>query len=113
LAALPAGYLFLLQDAPPASTPMDAVAGKPVELRVSRAEGPVEIRRADGQWAAAKAGQALQQADGVRTGEGGSAVLTGGDQYEVRLEPQTEVAVDELTDSISRVMLGGGMATAT
>src|SRR5262249_47351769 len=47
----------------------------------------------------------------VRTVEG-TATLTGGDQYEVQLEPQTEVAVDELTDSISRVMLGGGMATA-
>lgn len=111
LTSLPAGYFLLLQDAPPA-TPEAASPGKPVELKVTRVEGTVEIRRASGQWGQVKAGDTLQPADGVRTGEGSIAILSGGDQYEVALEPQTEVAVDELTDSISRVMLGNGMATA-
>jgi len=111
LASLPAGYFLLLQDAPP-STLEAAVPGKPVELKVTRVEGTVEIRRASGQWGQVKAGDTLQPSDGVRTGEGSTAILSGGDQYEVSLEPQTEVAVDELTDSISRVMLGNGMATA-
>ena len=111
LASLPAGYFLLLQDAPP-QTREAAVPGKPVELKVTRVDGTVEIRRASGQWGQVKAGDTLQPSDGVRTGEGSTAILSGGDQYEVALEPQTEVAVDELTDSISRVMLGGGMATA-
>lgn len=113
LLALPAGYFLLLQDAPPPPpSPELAAPGKPVELKVTRVDGTVEIRRASGQWGQVNAGDVLQPSDGVRTGEGSTAVLTGGDQYEVALEPQTEVAVDELTDSISRVMLGGGMATA-
>ncbi|HEY8208746.1 MAG TPA: FecR domain-containing protein [Myxococcaceae bacterium] len=112
LLALPAGYFLLLQDAPPSPTQELAAPGKPVELKVTRVDGTVEIRRASGKWGQVQAGDVLQPSDGVRTGEGSTALLTGGDQYEVALEPQTEVAVDELTDSISRVMLGGGMATA-
>jgi len=111
LLALPAGYFLLLQDAPPASQEL-ALPGKPVELKVTSVDGTVEIRRAGGEWGQVQAGQTLQASDGVRTGERGKATLSGGDQYEVQLEAQTEVAVDELTDSISRVMLGGGMATA-
>jgi hypothetical protein len=112
LASLPAGYFLLLQDAPPPSAPEAALPGKPVELKVTRVEGTVEIRHSSGQWGQVKAGDTLQPSDGVRTAEGSTAILSGGDQYEVALEPQTEVAVDELTDSISRVMLGNGMATA-
>jgi ferric-dicitrate binding protein FerR (iron transport regulator) len=111
LAALPAGYFLLLQDAPP-SAQETALPGRPVELRVTRVDGTVEIRHASGQWGQVKPGDVLQPSDGVRTGAGATAILSGGDQYEVSLEPQTEVAVDELTDSISRVMLGTGMATA-
>ncbi|HVE82980.1 MAG TPA: FecR domain-containing protein [Myxococcales bacterium] len=112
LLALPVGYYALLQDGPPQSGPDAAPPGKPVELKLTRVDGAVEIRHGGGQWSPVKPGETLAPADGVRTGEGGSAILTGGDQYEVHLEAQTEVAVDELTDSISRVMLGGGMATA-
>ena len=40
-------------------------------------------------------------------------MLVGGQAYEVEMESGTEVKVDELTDSISRVLLENGMATAT
>jgi len=104
---------MLVESSPVAiANPDPGPAIAPVELKVAHVEGAVQIRKAGGQWEPVKEGEALQPSDGVRTGEASKAVLEGGDQYEVHLEAQTEVAVDELTDSISRVLLGGGMATA-
>src|SRR3954471_17305027 len=69
LLALPAGYFLLLQDTPPSSQEL-AVPGKPVELKLTRVDGTVEIRRASGQWGQVQAGAVLQPSDGVRTGAG-------------------------------------------
>jgi hypothetical protein len=40
------------------------------------------------------------------------AVMVGGERWEVRIEPGTEVEVGELSDSISRILLSTGMAHA-
>ncbi|MDQ3265544.1 MAG: FecR domain-containing protein [Myxococcota bacterium] len=113
--AIPVGYLYFLgEDAPPPPPPRVAapLAPRPTELRLSEVSGKVEIRRANGEWEEARAGEALKTSDAVRTGESSHAVLLGGERYEVKLESGTEVSVDELTESISRVLLGSGMATA-
>lgn len=120
LLALPAGwYLFLRRpEAPPPPPPIVKVeapkeeAPKPVELRLAEVEGTVEIRQRDGSWKPATKGDPLKQDDAVRTKDRSVAVLVGGEAWEVRMEPGTEVSVDALTSSISKIMLQNGMATA-
>ncbi len=55
----------------------------------------------------------LKPSDGVRTQDGSYAVLVGGEYWEVKMESGTEVEVGELSSSISRLLLGSGMAHAT
>lgn len=118
LLAIPAAYFYFLGEEappPPPPPPPEVVAPepvKPVELKIGAVEGAVQVRRGAGEWKPAQSGEALQAADGVRTGDGASAVLVGGDAYEVKMEPGTAVSVDELTESISRVLLESGMASA-
>jgi len=116
LAALPIGYfVFLGEPAPPpreVRPPPLVEQPKFSELKLSEVQGPVEIRRGKGDWQQAKGGDVLQSSDAVRTGDGASAELSSGDAYDVKMEAGTEVAVDELTQSISRLLLGKGMATA-
>ena len=120
LLALPVGYVAFLSQPPAVEDPAggglaaaDAgpVAAHPLELTLREAEGDVQVRRGAGPWEPASPGVALRASDAVRTGDGALAVLVGGEEVEVRLEPGTEVSVEELTDSLSRVLLGGGMAT--
>lgn len=112
-----AAWLFLrspVQVPPPAPRPI-AVEALPVEdfaLHLGEQEGRVEVRNPDGTWREAIAGEALPAATRIRTGDDGRAVLGSGDRYEVQLESGTEVSVEELTSSISRLLLERGMATA-
>ena len=116
LALLPLGYWLFVGRAPPppppAPPPPAPVAPKPVVLTLANVQGGVEIKHGAGGWQKASSGQTLQGSDAVRTDEEGGAVLQGGDAYEVKMEPSTEVSVGELTDSISKLMLESGMATA-
>ncbi len=115
--ALPVAYFGWL-DRPPASAPLPVTAPPPVappkavELALGEVSGDVQIRQPGGDWAPALKGQVLARDVAVRTGDGAYAVLVGGNAYDVRLEPGTQVSIEEITDSISRLMLGGGMATA-
>jgi hypothetical protein len=116
-ALVPLGYvLFLGHPAPPppapAPVPLVAQAPKPIMLHLSDVKGGVQIRHGNGAWESAAVGSTLQRADAVRTDDEGAATLAGGDAYEVHMESGTEVSVGELTDSISRLMLDSGMATA-
>lgn len=118
LAAIPVGYFVFLGEekpvavaAPPPPPPAPAPV-KETQLTLSKMEGTVEIRRQNGDWMRASEGQTLQRADTVRTQENATAVLLDGDRYQVKMESSTELSVEELTDSISRVQLGSGMATA-
>jgi hypothetical protein len=120
LALVPLAYRVFLSDvtppkvtAPPPAPPAPKPAPRPVTLTLSQMDGRVEIRHGQEGWTPASVGDALKASDAVRTPVGGSAILTGGDAYEVRMDGATDVEVGELTDSISRLMLGAGMATAT
>lgn len=120
LAALPLGYfLFLHQPpAPPPPPPRVVEAPRPatppqkgpVSLKLEEVRGTVEVRRG-GEWRAASAGEALRPSDTVRTLKGSYAVLIGGEAVEVRMDEGTEVSVEALTDSLSRLLLGNGMTT--
>jgi hypothetical protein len=125
LAALPLGYFFFLTEPPPppppppvapvkpppvAETPEPA---KPVQMEISEVSGTVEVRRKDGTWVPVKAGATLGAADAVRTLNGAYAVIIGGKAVQISMQPGTEVSVEELTDSVSRILLESGMATAT
>lgn len=120
LATLPLAWkLFLAGDpAPPPPPPVvevpDAGHEGPVTIVLSEVQGQVEIRdpEADGGWRVAKVGDALKSSAGVRTGDGAMAVMVGGERWEVRIEPGTEVEVGELSQSISRLLLANGMAHA-
>jgi Glucodextranase, domain B/FecR protein len=120
LLALPAGYfLFLSRSDPlPAPPPEQAPAKAPepekkMDVRIASLEGNVEVRHLDGTWAPAQVGDELVGTNAVRTLDGAEAVLAGGEAWQVRMEAGTEVSVDELTESISRILLANGMATAT
>ncbi|OJH37045.1 hypothetical protein [Cystobacter ferrugineus] len=124
LTALPVGYFLFLHEAPaPAPVSMPAPAPKVstpppapepprlVELKLQEIRGTVEVRRGGGEWRGASVGEALRASDAVRTLAGSYAVLIGGEAVEVRMEPGTEVTVAELTDTLSRLLLGKGMTT--
>ncbi|XXF80761.1 FecR domain-containing protein [Myxococcaceae bacterium GXIMD 01537] len=122
LAILPVGWFAYLREPPPPppvvlAPPAPVVPEekpRPVDLELSEVKGTVEVRHGGtGPWVPAKPGAALRASDAVRTHDGSYAVLIGGEAVEVRMDPGTEVSVDELTDSLSRILLGNGMATAT
>lgn len=110
---------FMLQGeaAPPPRPktvkPVPVATPRPAELKLSQLQGTVEVKGTDGVWRAAKSGDALNRSDGVRTQDGAYAVIVGGEYWEVKMEPGTEVEVGELSESISRILLGSGMAHAT
>jgi uncharacterized cupin superfamily protein len=123
LAALPLGYFLFLRPPPapppappkpPELVPVEVVepAEKPMQMELSEVSGTVEVRRDGGQWEVVKAGTVLRPSDAVRTRDGSSAVLTRGEDVGVTMHPGTEVSVQELSSSLSRMVLGSGMATA-
>jgi len=122
LAALPLGYfLFLHQPPPPPALPMPPAPPpvvetkapeKPMEVTLTEVTGTVEVRRADGTWEAVKPGRVLQPSEILRTKDGASALLRG-EAVDVRLEPGTELSLEEITATASRFMLANGMATAS
>lgn len=110
--------VFLSNDAstalPPLPVPGPPDAGsKKVELKLTQVTGHVQIRKPSGEWADAKNGDPLNPSDGVRTDDGSYAVVVGGEYWEVKMEPGTEVAIGELSESISKLLLESGMAKAT
>jgi hypothetical protein len=119
LAALPVGWFAFLREPPPAPPPPPVVVEKPVEkpkpveLELSEVKGKVEVRHGTGEWVPAQAGTPLRPSDTVRTGSGSYALLIGGESVDVRMEPGTEVSVEELRNSLSRILLANGMATAS
>ncbi|RKH14137.1 hypothetical protein D7Y13_21735 [Corallococcus praedator] len=122
LAALPVGWFVFLREppAPPPPPPTERVPVAPepvkekrVELELASVEGTVEVQRGgNGAWAAATKGMALGDKDAVRTRDGSYAVLVNGETFEVRMNPGTAVSVQELTTSVSRMMIDNGSATA-
>jgi hypothetical protein len=110
LLALPMAYVVFL--APKAAAPPPPVASRIPELKISEVSGQVQVRRGSGEWAVARQGERLRSSDGVKTADGSRAVLAAGDAYEVKMEAGTEVSVAELSETISRLQLGAGMATA-
>jgi hypothetical protein len=98
---------------PPAPVVVDA-GPRVVEIRLGEVNGTVQIRRgADGTWIDAKPGDPLLPSDGVRTTDGSYAVLVGGETWEVKMEPGTEVGIGDLKESITKLLLESGMAKAT
>lgn len=121
LAALPLGYFLFLRQPPPPPAPPPAPApppvaekplDKPVQMPINELSGAVEVRRADGTWEELKPGMVLHASDSLRTKGGSSAAITS-DKVRLELEPGTELALKELSDTLSRLLLGSGMATVS
>ncbi|HZI13143.1 MAG TPA: FecR domain-containing protein [Myxococcus sp.] len=119
LAALPLGWFFFLRQPPPpppAPAPPPVVqapeAKKPLELELTEVSGTVEVRQPDGTWTHAAVGTALRRDQKVRTHDGSYAMFIGGEAVEVRMDPGTEISVEDLTDSLTSILLERGMATA-
>ncbi len=119
LAALPVGYFIFLRQPPPPPPPPRApevvqapAVKRPLELEITKVDGTVEVQGADGTWHRAEAGAALRRDEKVRTGDGSSALLIGGEAVEIRVDPGTEISVEELTESVTKLLLARGMATA-
>ncbi|AFE05161.1 hypothetical protein COCOR_03340 [Corallococcus coralloides DSM 2259] len=122
LAALPVGWFVFLRE-PPAPLPpqapqrtavAQAEAKKAVELVLSSFDGTVDVKHGEaGAWEPARKDMPLRPTDVVRTGRGSWAVVLNGEAVELRLEAETEISVEELSNELSRVMLSSGLATAT
>lgn len=121
LAALPLGYfLFLHQPPPPPAPPPAPVPPpvaekppeKPVQMQINELVGAVEVRRADGNWEPLKPGMVLHASDSLRTKDSASAAISS-DKVRFELEPGTELALQDLSDELSRVLLDSGMATVS
>ncbi|MFB1481606.1 hypothetical protein [Corallococcus sp. RDP092CA] len=121
LAALPVGWFVFLREPPaplpPPEPPRPAVqaeeAKKVVELVLSTFDGTVDVKHGEGPWEPASKGMPLRPTDMVRTGRGSWAVVLNGEAVELRMEADTEISVEELSDELSKVLLGSGLATAT
>lgn len=121
LLSLPLAWWLFLSDSGPVETPvvpppvaLVADAGsKKAELKLTQVTGKVQIKRPSGDWSDAKDGDTLNPSDGVRTSDGSYAVVVGGEYWEVKMEPGTEVEIGELSESISKLLLETGMARAT
>ncbi|AKQ65541.1 hypothetical protein A176_002453 [Myxococcus hansupus] len=119
LAALPVGWFVFLRQPPPPPPPPVAppvaaapVAPRQLQLELTQVSGKVEVWNTDGSWREASVGMALRQDERVRTDDGSYAKLIGGESVEVNIDPATEISVDALTESLSRILLSRGMATA-
>lgn len=115
-----AWWLFLVEPPPrplevvPSPVAVVDAGPRPVEIRLGELNGTVQIRRGlDGGWQDARPGDALLPSDGVRTTDGSYAVLVGGETWEVKMEPGTEVGISDLKESITKLLLESGMAKAT
>ncbi|MBN8467295.1 FecR domain-containing protein [Corallococcus exiguus] len=124
LAALPVGWFVFLREPPaplPPSEPprrvvtdAEAKAKKAVELVLSSFEGTVDVKHGEaGTWEPASKDMRLRPTDVVRTGRGSWAVLLNGESVELRMEAETEISVEEISNELSKVMLSSGLATAT
>ncbi|MBZ4333363.1 FecR domain-containing protein [Corallococcus sp. AS-1-12] len=121
LAALPVGWFVFLREPPaplPPPEPPRAAAPvevkKAVELVLSSFEGTVEVKHGEaGAWEPARKDMPLRPTDVVRTGRGSWAVVLNGESVELRMEADTEISVEEISNELSKVMLGSGLATAT
>src|SRR3954452_12224018 len=107
-----AWWLFLAEPPPkplvlvPQALAVVDAGPRPVEIRLGELNGTVQIRRGlDGGWQDAKPGDALLPSDGVRTTDGSYAVLVGGETWEVKMEPGTEVGISDLKESITKLLL--------
>ena len=99
---------------PPAAVAVVDAGPRAVEIKLGELTGTVQIRHGlDGGWQDARPGDALLPSDGVRTTDGSYAVLVGGETWEVKMEPGTEVGIGDLKESITRLLLESGMAKAT
>ena len=119
LAALPAGWFIFLREPPPPPPPpappvvqQASAEQKPLQLEITEVSGTVEVLHSDGTWREATAGTPLRQNEKVRTQDGSYAMIIGGEAVEVRMDPGTEISVEQLTESVSRILLDTGMATA-
>ncbi|RKG82956.1 hypothetical protein D7W79_01165 [Corallococcus exercitus] len=121
LAALPVGWFVFLRETPaplPPPAPKRTVTApvaqkKAVELVLSHFEGNVDVRHGEGAWESARKDMPLRPTDVVRTGPGAWAVLLNGESVELRMESDSEISVEELSDQLSSMLLANGMATAT
>ncbi|MBN8232765.1 FecR domain-containing protein [Corallococcus macrosporus] len=121
LAALPVGWFVFLRETPaplpPAAPPRAVVAAaeakKVVELVLSQFDGNVEVRHGEGAWEPARKDMPLRPTDVVRTGRGSWAVVLNGESVELRMESDTEISVEQLSNELSKVLLSSGLATAT
>lgn len=98
----------------PSPAPSAVPSTTPSGALVAAVDGQVERRSADGSvWEAVRAGDRLQLSEEIRTGGNATAILSLGEDVRVRVEPESTVAVREITERTSHVQLDGGRLTAT
>ncbi len=90
--------------------PPDAAPSAP-SVVVTSVEGTVERRTGEHTWEPIAAGAALSPDDVLRTGDDGAVAIAVGDA-EVRMDPNTQIAVPAITETVAGVRLGQGRIAA-
>lgn len=113
LVAVAAGaYVALLGRAPGAPPAPDAPRAVPADLRVAESAGPGFVVRRNGTRLAAVAGTPLGPNDTIATEGGARVVVAAGDRYQVTIDGEARVSVEEITEQLSRFRLDAGLVSA-
>ena len=78
------------------------------EITVKSVSGSVQRRAANGSWHQVRVGDVLTADDLIRTGADSSAQLHLGDNVVIGVAEETDMAVSQVSDSLSRVRLDDG-----
>ena len=96
----------------PIVAPRTAAAGSG-QLTVSRLQGRVELREVDGgNWQPLAANARVPERSSVRTDDGASAVLSGGDGLSVEVAPLSQVELVAVENQLAKLVLERGRLSA-
>jgi len=107
------GVLFGEDDVElPLAAPLPAATGAG-QLTVSRLQGRVELRdEAGGNWLPLAENARVKERASVRTDDGASAVLSGGDGLQVEVSPLSQVELVAVESNLAKLVLERGRLSA-
>jgi hypothetical protein len=115
LGLVAAAYFLILarpDELPPELPPPVADAPAAALVRLTRADGAVEIRPREGDWRRAEVGVPVEAETDLRTGEGGRAAITVGEGTELEVASDSRVQLSAIEESLARVLVREGQVVA-
>lgn len=82
------------------------------QVTITTVRGTVEKSDEKGRWELARPGDRLEMDDGIRTGEGSGVTLRLVDDSRVKVEHESELSIQEITEAVTRFRLRQGKIAA-